>query len=344
MSVPPMPPGGGPPSYPQDGPPLPGAGTPPPNSSHRRRWILLGGVLVVVVALTVGLVVWKSASSQGPGGPGQSEAGLDRTVGLLRERDPVCEEWAAAVNELVLQEKKWAALNKGVPATEWTPEQREIFKSVGEAKSAAADQFESMLPKARSAVLQELIAQTIVYTRAYVERIPEYVGSDALIAGVAGNFSNAVTYMCSVVPLLPAPNGREKVTRSSVPEPAALTPFIADGDPACAKLLEVLDRQRAQLGGWAKVADSRIPAAQWTPDQRALNNAAREVILRDVKDVRAIVDIAESAIMADLLVTRADYMQAFADTIPTHAPDDALLWTTVTSIGGGLSAACQATL
>jgi len=305
---------------------------------------LLGVVLVVVVALAVGLVVWKSTWSQGPGGTGQAAAGLDRTVGVQREKDPVCDEWGAVSDELVLREERWAALNKGVPAAKWTPEQREIFRSVGEAKSAAADQFESMLPKARSVVLQELIAQTIVYMRAYVERIPEYVQSDGLIAGVAGNFSNAVTYMCSVVPLLPAPSGTEKATRSSVSEPAALAPFMANGkDPACAKYLEVSDRQRGQLRGWA-TAGSTIPAAQWTPDERALNYAAREVILRDIKDVRAIADVAENGIMADLLVTRADYMQVFADAIPTYTRDDALLWTTVTSIGGGLSAACEATL
>ena len=46
MSMPPMPPGGDPPSYRQDRLPLPG--TPPPHSSRRRRWILLGVVLVVV--------------------------------------------------------------------------------------------------------------------------------------------------------------------------------------------------------------------------------------------------------------------------------------------------------
>jgi len=304
---------------------------------------VLGGVLVVVVALTVGLVVWKSTSSHGPGATAQSDAGVDRTVGVLRERDPVCDEWGAAVAQLDSSEEKWLTLNRNIPATKWTPEHREIFVSVGEAMTTAADKFESMLPNARSVVLQELIAQTIVYMRAYVERIPEYVESDRLINGVAFNFASAVTYMCDAGTLLRVPGSAEKITQSSVPEPAALAPFIADGDPACANYLKVSDRQKSQLGGWTR-ADSTIPAAQWTPTQRALNYAAREVILRDIKDVRAIADVAESAIMADLLVTRADYMQAYADAIPTYTPNDKFLWATVTSIGGGLSAACKAAL
>ncbi len=344
MSVPPMPPGGGPSSYPQYPPPPPSVGTPPSNSSHRRRWIVLGGVLAVVVALTVGLVVWKSTSNQGEGGTAQSEAGLDRTVGVLRERDPVCDDWGPAIVELTSREKKWLTLNRDIPAAKWTPEHREIFVSVGEAMTAAADKFEAMLPKTRSVVLQELIAQTIVYMRAYVERIPEYVESDRFINGVAFNFGNAVTKMCDAGTLLRVPGGTEKTTRSSVPEPAGLTPFMANGkDPACAKLLEVIDRQNTYLSGWA-ATDPMIPAEQWTPDQRALNNAAREVILRDVNVVRALADVAESAIMADLLATRADYMQAFADSIPTYAADDGNLWATVAYIGGGLGAACKATL
>ncbi len=261
---------------------------------------------------------------------------------MLRERDPVCDEWGAATAELSSREKKWLTLDRDIPAAEWTPEQREIYVSVGEAMTTAADNFESMLPKARSVVLQELIAQTIVYMRAYVQRIPKYVESDYFINGVAFNFLSAVTYMCNAGTLLHFPDAGGNASPSSAPEPAALTPFMSnEKDPACEELLEVLRRQRKYLSGWVS-ADTRIPAEQWTPAQRALNNAAREVILRDIKEMRALAEVAESAIMADLLVTRADYMQAFADAIPTYKPNDEYLWSTIASIGGGLEAACEA--
>ncbi len=337
MTTPPKPPQSGSPRWPQDRPLAPDA------LVHRRRWMILGLSLAVVVAVVLGLVVWK-ASGHGSGGSGSASDGdVDRTVGLLRERDPVCDEWIAVSNELAAKEGRWAASNRGVPATAWSPEQREIFANVSEAMGSAADRYESMLPKARNVVVQELIAQTIVYLRSYIEEVPNYVEADSLIAGVAGNFGTAVTYMCSVVPLLPAARGVDKTSRSSVPNPADLTPFIADGDPACIRIIELIDRQKSQLRGWAS-ADSTIPATEWTPTQRALNNAAREVIARDVTDLRAIAESAGSSIMADLLVTRAEYMQAFADKIPEYTADDALLWTTVSSLGGGLSAACKAKL
>ncbi|MCB0949551.1 MAG: hypothetical protein KDB44_09790 [Mycobacterium sp.] len=315
----------------------------PNSSANRRRWMGLGLSLVVVIAVVIGLVVWKANHGPGAGTATPADDGVDRTVGLLREKDPVCDEWIVVSNKLASNEEKWAASNRGVPATAWSPEQRAIFSQVSEAMVMAADQYEAMLPKARDVVIQELIAQTIVYLRSYVERVPNYVESDGLIAGVAGNFGTAVTYMCSVVPLLPATNNGELRTRSLVPEPAALRPFLADGDPACTKFVELIDRQRSQLRGWA-ATDSTIPAAKWTPSQRALNNAAREVIMRDAAGVRAIAESAKSSIMADLLVTRAEYMQLFADRIPAYTQDDALLWTTVTSLGGGLTAACKAVL
>ncbi len=337
MTAPPTPPRSGSPRWPQDRPPS------PDSFFNRRRWMMLGLSLAVIVAVVLGLVVWN-ASDHGSGGPSSASDGdVDRTVGVLREKDPVCDEWIAVSNELASKEERWAASNRGIPATAWSPEQREIFSSVSEAMDSAADKYESLLPKARNILVQELVAQTIVYLRSYVQEVPNYVEADSLIAGVAGNFGTAVTYMCSVVPLLPTPSGSNNRTRSSVPNPTDLTPFVVDGDPACARTVELIDRQRSQLSGWA-AADSTIAASEWTSGQRALNNAAREVIARDITDLRAIAESAESPIMADLLVARAEYMQAFADKIPTYTEDDALLWTTVTSLGGGLTAACKAKL
>ena len=288
------------------------------------------------------MLVWN-ATATSPGGRGAptAEDGVDRTVGLLRVKDPVCDEWVTVSNELAAKEEKWAASNRGVPATAWSPEQREIFVSVGEAMSTAADQFESMLPKAKNVVLQELIAQTIVYLRAYVERVPNYVASDGLIAGVAGNFGTAVTYMCSAVPLVP-PVGEFDVS-SSVQQPAELQAFMEFADPVCSEFVALADRQNSALIGWA-ATDSTIPAVQWTPKQQALFDAVRKTITRDLVQFREIANDAEGRVMGDLAATQNAYMQAFADGIPSYTPDDAQLWTVATSLGGGLVAACEAKL
>ncbi len=318
-------------------PPSPGA---PSGRDHRRRWIVLGVSFAVVVAVVVGSLVWRGVSTRNDAdnAPAAVDDGVDRTVGLLRDKDPVCDEWTRFADELSKNEEQWASSNRGIPASKWTPEQQEIFTSAGEAMTRAADQFESILPKARNVVIQELMAQTIVYLRAYVERIPAYVGSDGLIAGVAGNFSNAVTYMCSAVPLVPS--GGE-ADLSSVQEPAELKAFMEVADPVCDEFVALADRQNSALIGWA-VTDSTIPSAQWTPEQRSLFDAVRKTITRDLVRFREIADEAKGRVMGDLVATQNAYMEAFADAIPSYTPDDAQIWTAVTSFGGGLAAACEA--
>ncbi|MCH9667370.1 MAG: hypothetical protein K0U80_05845 [Actinomycetia bacterium] len=303
--------------------------------------MMLGLSLAVVVALVLGLVVWK-ASGHGSGGSGSASDGdVDRTVGLLRERDPVCDEWGKYADELAEHEEQWAAVNKGIPATKWTPEQREIFESVGRAMSAAADQFESILPDARNVVLQELIAQTIVYLRAYVERIPNYVESDGLIAGVAGNFSNAATYMCSAVPLVSA--GDALSLSSSVQKPSELEDFMKVRDPVCDEFVALVDRQNSALIGWAAI-DSTVNQVHWTSKQRTLYDAVRKTITRNLTRFREIASLAKGRVMGDLMATQNAYMEAFADAIPSYAPEDQQLWAAVNSLGGGLAAACESQL
>lgn len=335
MTAPPTPPRSGSPRWPQDRPPSPGS------FFNRRRWMMLGLYLAVIVAVVLGLVVWN-ASDHGSGGPSSASDGdVDRTVGVLREKDPVCDEWGKYADELAEKEERWAGLNKGIPAAKWTPEQREIFESVGRAMSTAANRFESILPDARNVVLKELIAQTIVYLRAYVERIPSYVASDGLIAGVAGNFSNAVTYMCSAVPLVSAGDGPR--LSSWVQEPSELKDFMKVRDPVCDKFVALADRQNAALIGWAAM-DSTIAAGDWTPKQRTLYDAVRKTITRNLARFREIASDAEGSVMGDLIATQNAYVKEFADAIPSYAPDDRQLWAVATSLGGGLAAACEAQL
>ncbi|MCH9731921.1 MAG: hypothetical protein K0U84_19975 [Actinomycetia bacterium] len=305
--------------------------------------MVLGLSFAVVVAVVVGSLVWKGMSTRNAAGiaPPAVNDGVDRTVGLLREKDPVCDEWQKYSDDLADNQKRWAASNRGIPASKWTPEQREIFTSVGMAMTTAADQFESILPKAHNVVIQELMAQTIVYLRAYVGRIPSYVGSDGLIAGVANNFGNGVTYMCSAVPLVRAVSGFDADRPSTVPNPSAVDDFMADRDPLCDDVLALLERQETLLGGWA-ASDPTIPAAQWSPEQRRINNAAREVLMTDLPEFRRLAKGAEGRVIGDLLATQIAYTQAYADAISDYAPDHNQLWRTAIALAGGIGAACEA--
>lgn len=343
MTIPPPTPPGGPASWPPNGtPPNLGVGRPPVPS--RKPWILIGVSLSVVMVLLIGLLVWQGPSRESGSGTGDTsrmaDDGRDRTVGLLREKDSVCDDWHSAADELTARTQVWSEIDNLTPASRWSPEQKRVYADAGDAMTASSDRFESILPKARNVTIQELIAQVIVYLRKYVQEIPEYVESDRSYASIAMNFVNAVTYACSAVPLV-QDMGDDETLLSTVAQPALIEDFMSRPDQICADYVSVVELQNTVLSGWAE-KDATVTASHWTEKERALNNAVREVLLKDSARVREIARNAEGRVVGDLIALQSAYMRAFADAIPTYEPDDVWLWKVSTGIGGGLGAACGA--
>lgn len=314
--------------------------------SSRKAWFLLAGCLALVVALVIGLLVWRGISSTNAGVEGAPRGG-ERSdgVGLLREQDPVCEDWLTSADNLAADTEQWAAIDEAVPETNWTPEQRVVYNNAAGKFAAAADHFESMLSQAKNPVLQELIAQTVVYWRAYVAALPRYTERDGKLAGVASNFGGAVTYMCTAVPIVQAMiTGSDNLGHEAVKkDPAELIPFITTHDASCADFVALIDRQNAVLRGWESTDPSQ-PASSWSAEQRRLNLAAAGVMKEDAEQTLAIADNALNATMVDLLRAYAAYAKAYSESVPEYSPDLNQLWKVATYLAGGVGAACGAEL
>lgn len=304
--------------------------------------MIVGICFAAVVTLVVGLLMWQSGSGDGPGTP-VADDGVDRTVGLLTEKDPVCDDWIKYADELADETREWDAIDKTISAASWSPEQRDIVERAADAMRSAADQFESILPKANDVVLQELIAQTIVYWRAFVDRVQNYVRGDSMLAGTAGNFGSAATFMCTAVPIILGRDLASEAVPASSKTPAKLSAFIRDTEPSCSELTALMDRQDRILRGWSD-GDPAKRASEWSADERRLNQAAIPVLVEDGKRAVAIAQTSTNPVLADLVQTYVAYMNAFADALPTYEPDDHQLWKVATFLGGGLGAACEAQL
>ncbi|MCV7366957.1 hypothetical protein CRI77_22265 [Mycolicibacterium duvalii] len=302
--------------------------------------MLIGVVFAAVVVLVVGLLVWQARSGDASE---SADAGLDRTVGLLTEKDPVCDDWIRYADELAEETQEWSAIDKTISAGRWTPEQRAVVERASEAMTSAADRFESILPKAENVVLQELITQSIVFWRKYVERLPTYVYTDSMIAGVAGNFGSATTFMCTAVPIVVAGNYTANPVTSSAEDPDELTPFIFASDDSCEGIISLLDRQNRVLRGWAS-GDPSVPAAEWTANERKLNEAAIPVLEADAWQAQKLAEATSNSILSDILTTYGSYLRAYTQALPDYEPDDGQLWKIATFLGGGLGAACKAPL
>ncbi len=334
-----MPPGGGPSQWPPASPPSPPDFGVAPNRSNRRRWVWVGVSLAAVVALVVGLLVWEATSDSAAGGSGQSaDNGADRMVGLVRQEDPVCADWLEIGDELAAGTERWADLDKSTPVNEWTAEQRDVFDAAARAMRSAADEFEAILPKAKSQLLKELISQSIVYWHRYLDALSNYAATDGKLAAVASNFSGAVTFVCTAVPLVPDQEGGER--RSMVAEPAELSAFMPAKDRVCTDFLAMIDDQNAVLGGWT-ATDPSVPASQWSPEERLASSAATKVLTHDSSTVVGFSERTSNEIFADLLFSYAAYLKAFAAALPDYVPDDDQLWKVSIYLGGGLAAACE---
>ncbi|MGE2736404.1 hypothetical protein [Mycolicibacterium vaccae] len=265
---------------------------------------------------------------------------MDRTVGLLTETDPICDDWIRFANELGERTQNWADGRMSIPAAKWTAEERDVFEDAGRAMSSAADLFESLLTEAKHIVVQELVAQTVVYFRTYAQRVPNYVESDRLISGAAFNFMNAVTHMCSTS-MRATEFSQDSISSSSTTEnPSALHMVVKDSDPVCAEFARLNEQEDLFLSGWMATADATVPAVQWNSEDKALFKSVESVLKDSLPQYQRVAEAAKGRVLGDFLFTIAAYRKAFIGRIPSYEPADADLWTVITSIGGGVSAAC----
>lgn len=161
---------------------------PPPKGGGKAKWIFGGLSVVLAIALAVVITVLvvrpdgESRSADGGSGTTDSEfASANDTgpVSIITE-DPTCDAWNTVAGRFAqsVDEVGWEDRDPELPATSWTPEQRDMYKSVGEAMTRAADQATNLAMQTTHRVMRELYEQFIAYTRAFVGRIPDYVAKD----------------------------------------------------------------------------------------------------------------------------------------------------------------------
>ena len=173
-------PGGVPPWGPQQ----PWSAPPgPPPRGGRGKWILAGIAALAVIAVTVVITVLVVRPDSGdnsptPGNNSGSEiasANDKGPVSIITE-DPTCEAWRRVGNGLSAAEQKvnWGDRDPSVPASAWTPEQRTMYETVGNAMRSAADQTVDLVKLTPHRVMRELYEQFIAYARAFADSVPTY--------------------------------------------------------------------------------------------------------------------------------------------------------------------------
>ena len=361
------PPPGGPPWGPQQPwsgqQQWPGGPPPPPqDGGGKAKWII--GALAIVLAIALAVVITVVLVRPDSGGNGPANAGSTGAdsefasandtgpVAIITE-DPTCDAWSTIVGSYSRTAKSvnWDDRDVSIPAASWTPEQRTMYETVGSAMTQAADQTVSLVTKTPHRAMRMLYTQFIAYSRAFVERIPAIVGeNDDILAGASNGAGSALTNICSAIQartaqaVAPLVSGIPAPAKLDSPEdPQSPAKLMSEPNAICSEWVAFVVKFDADTKPWREVSKS-IPAKDWTPEQRAVNDAVGPIMLASADEMERIGRQSHDPRVEDLTAVAAQYRRGFALAIPDYKPTDIYLELSTTNIARLVTAACKAEL
>ncbi|MCU1696819.1 MAG: hypothetical protein JWR34_2882 [Mycobacterium sp.] len=353
--LPPQGPTGGPPQWGQQ-PQWSGPPGPPPSKGGRGKWILGGLAVLVVVALAVVITVLvMRPSGGGPtptptnGNSGFASANDTGPVNIIAE-DPTCAAWGKVASEYAdaTAAVNWGKRDQSVAASSWTPEQRTMYDAVGKALTRAADQTKNLVKQTPHRVMRELYEQFIAYGRAFVAKIPSYVADDGNMAVVTDTITTATANVCSAIdyrsapaiaPLIPDPAAPSEITSPS--DPDSPSKFLPASNAICTEWESTGQKFSDDTEEWRSL-DPKIPATEWTPEQKAVNDAVAPMMADNAKELERLGRQSHNAILEDFAVLAAQYRRAFVAAIPNYTSADDFLSGTAAELVRAVTWACKA--
>jgi len=318
----------------------------------------LGGLaIVVVIALAVVITVLVMRPSGG-GGPtptptnGNSDFASANDTGPVNiiAEDPTCEAWGRVGREYAgkLAAVNWADGDKSIPATAWTPDLRAMYETASTAMTHAAEQTVNLAKQTPHRVMRELYEQFIAYTQMFVDKIPSYVASDENFSVVTDAIGNALNSMCSAIsygsapplaPLIADPAPPSKL--SPLGDPATPTVLLTSVNSICSEWATEVSQIDDKTKAWRSI-DPQIPATEWSPDQKAVNNAVASVMSANSDALEKMGRESGNPTLEDIAVLAAQYQRAFVIALPTYTPADNFLSVATTFLVKAIDWSCKA--
>jgi hypothetical protein len=309
-------------------------------------------VIAVTVVITV-LVVGKDSGSESPtptNGPTSDFASAnDKGPATIITEDPTCGPSAPIFETLAAQQRNgWEARDPSIAVSAWTPAVRAQYEAVGQAMRSAADQMVPLAKLTPHRVMRELYDQFTAYSRAYAERIPSYAPPDENLAGASNSAMDSISRICAAISY-----GSASARGPLVPPIAAPSQTASPGDPAdpqrflngpnsiCADWDATLSQFQNETADWLAIP-SDIPAGQWTPQQRAINDAVGPVMSTFADKLQILGERSGNPTLQDFAELSAQYRRAYVHALPSYTPSDNYLASAALRLTGVVSAACLA--
>ncbi len=346
------------PGRPGPWPPQPGYPPPvPPRKGNGVKWALGGLVLLLVIGLAVTTTLLLKGNRGGGNTPttaGSSSAPSDiasandnGAVSIITV-EPTCTAYYA-INNMVAdaEEKGWGNDRASLGlVSQWTAEQRIHVEEASDAMRRAADQMVPLAKQTPHRVVRELYEQLIAYMRAYVAAVPTYTPTDDYLAEATINGSFAITALCNAITYGSAPlvTGLDPVSAPTAPRspgsPASPERFITSADALCRGWIDRQDKYAADTADWARIP-SATPGSQWTPEERAVNQATFPIISGFADATEKAGRESGNPILEDFAVVAAVYLRAIVVVGMNYTQPDGWFATMGLRLVSFVSNACQ---
>jgi hypothetical protein len=194
--------------------------------------------------------------------------------------------------------------------------------------SQAADQTVKLAKQTPHRVMRELYEQFVAYIHTFVQGIPSYVAADHNVAVVTDSIGNGLNNICSAItfrsapplaPLIADPPAPSKV--ASIADLGAPQRFVTATNSICPDWDEAVSRFSDDTAAWRAI-NPDTPSTDWTPDQRAVNDAVSSVMSSNADNIERLGRQSGNPILEDFAVLAAQYRRAFVAAIPSYTSAD----------------------
>lgn len=311
----------------------------PPQRGSNLKWLLIAVAVLLVIGISVGATLIFTRGGGG-GGTTTSTSGAPSDIASANDtgpiaiitEEPTCQAFVGINNSLGdIQANGWGAQRNTLgPVSAWTPDQRNLVEAVVKATRTAADQMVALAKQTPHRLVRELYAQFIAYGRAYADSVASYNPADNELASANVNASSALVGICNTITFGSASRslGLDPVTsptnRADQTDPANTQLFIAASNQACTSWEEISDKFDVNTPDWQQ-RDTSIPAAQWTPAQRTIEEAARPFLAKFASDMEEVGRESGNAVFEDFAAAAALYLRASATAGDNYVAADSWL-------------------
>jgi hypothetical protein len=222
-----------------------------------------------------------------------------------------------------------------------------MYEASGKTMHNASDQAVNLVKLTPHRVMRELYEQFIAYAESFNASIATYTASDRFLAGAMDGISSALAMICSAIdqrsaptiaPLIPAAAPPSEV--APLGDPNEPQRFLAEADSVCAEWTAAAEKFSTDTAKW-RATDPAVPASQWTPEVKALNDEVAPIMNAHANDLETLGRRSENPTFQDFAVLSAQYQRAFARVLPTYTTADFYLGESASFIVSSVNSACK---